>query len=57
MTYIGAGRFLTDGHPVLSDPTGGAVQPHLVMVYFTSAGAFLSSLGVPEPREWGAGWG
>lgn len=57
MTYIGAGRFLTDGHPVLSDPTGGAVQLHLVMVYFTSAGAFLSSLGVPEPREWGAGWG
>lgn len=57
MTYIGAGCFLMDGHPVLSDPTGCVIQPHLMMVYFTSVGAFLSPSGVPEPQEWAAGWG
>lgn len=57
MTYIGAERFLTDGHFVLSDHTGCAIQPHLVMVCFTSVGAFLSPSGVPEPWERGVGQG
>ena len=57
MTYIGAECFLTDGRAVLTDHTGCAIQPHLVMVYFTSAGAFLSPSGVLEPWERGAGRG
>lgn len=57
MTYIGAECFLMDGHTVLTDHTGCAIQPHLVMVYFTSAGAFLSPSGVPELQERGVGQG